>query len=287
MARHDPERLELSTRDRVALANFTEIAEGRGTAKGGVLLDVSHLPREQVLERLPRVYRMMLDLQMLDITTTPMEVAPTAHYSMGGVRVAAADHATDVEGLYVIGEAASGLHGANRLGGNSLIELLVYGRLTGAAAADFAVGSDAPRRDRDAVAEAAHEVDLALGLGTAVGSEPAAQENARRLQRAVRDVMTEHAGGVRSADGLTAGRRRRRPRGGCSAPCAASWPGRRAWSGPRTGSRRVCGSSARSRTGRGPSSRTRTSPGTTPSRTCSTSRGPCSRRARRSTRRSR
>jgi len=207
MERYDPERLELSTRDRVALANFTEIAEGRGTAKGGVLLDVSHLPREQVLERLPRVYRMMLDLQMLDITTTPMEVAPTAHYSMGGVRVAAADHATDVEGLYVIGEAASGLHGANRLGGNSLIELLVYGRLTGAAAADFAVGSDAPRRDRDAVAEAAHEVDLALGLGTAVGSEPAAQENARRLQRAVRDVMTEHAGVVRSADGLTKGLR--------------------------------------------------------------------------------
>ncbi|MET3974683.1 FAD-binding protein [Cellulosimicrobium sp. 4261] len=208
MERYDPERLELSTRDRVALASFTEIAEGRGTPKGGVHLDVSHLPREQVLQRLPRVYRMMLDLQMLDITTTPMEVAPTAHYSMGGVRVEAADHATEVEGLYVIGEAASGLHGANRLGGNSLVELLVYGRLTGAAAADFAIGSDAPRRDRDAVAAAAHEVDLALGLGTAVGAEPAAQENARRLQRAVRDVMTEHAGVVRSADGLTEGLRR-------------------------------------------------------------------------------
>ncbi len=208
MERYDPERLELSTRDRVALASFTEIAEGRGTPKGGVHLDVSHLPREQVLQRLPRVYRMMLDLQMLDITTTPMEVAPTAHYSMGGVRVDAADHATEVEGLYVIGEAASGLHGANRLGGNSLVELLVYGRLTGAAAADFAIGSDAPRRDRDAVAAAAHEVDLALGLGTAVGAEPAAQENARRLQRAVRDVMTEHAGVVRSADGLTEGLRR-------------------------------------------------------------------------------
>ncbi|MDR2998719.1 MAG: FAD-binding protein, partial [Microbacterium sp.] len=87
MARYDPERMELSTRDRVALANYTEIAEGRGTEKGGVWLDVSHLPREQVLEKLPRLYRAMIDLQMLDITEQPMEVAPTAHYSMGGVWV--------------------------------------------------------------------------------------------------------------------------------------------------------------------------------------------------------
>ncbi|MCB7136823.1 L-aspartate oxidase [Cellulosimicrobium marinum] len=205
MERYDPQRRELSTRDRVALAGFTEIAEGRGTQKGAVYLDVSHLPREQVLERLPRVYRMMLDLQMLDITTTPMEVAPTAHYSMGGVRVAAADHSTDVDGLYVIGEAASGLHGANRLGGNSLVELLVYGRITGEAAAEFAVGSDAPRRDREAVAEAAHEVDRVLGLGVPIGADAARQENARRLQREVRDLMTAHAGVVRSEAGLTEG----------------------------------------------------------------------------------
>ncbi|WP_251153498.1 FAD-binding protein [Cellulosimicrobium sp. Marseille-Q4280] len=208
MERYDPQRMELSTRDRVALAGYTEISEGRGTPHGGVYLDVSHLPREQVLERLPRVYRMMLDLQMLDITTTPMEVAPTAHYSMGGVRVAAADHATEVDGLYVIGEAASGLHGANRLGGNSLIELLVYGRITGEAAADFATASDAPRRDAGAVAEAAHEVDRALGLGTPLAADAARQESARRLQREVRDLMSAHAGVVRSEDGLTEGLRR-------------------------------------------------------------------------------
>ena len=87
MERYDPERLELSTRDRVALANYTEIAEGRGTEHGGVLLDISHLDRDVILERLPRMYRQFVDLAMLDITTTPMEVAPTAHYSMGGVRV--------------------------------------------------------------------------------------------------------------------------------------------------------------------------------------------------------
>ena len=98
MERYDPERLELSTRDRVALANYTEIAEGRGTEHGGVLLDISHLDRELVLRRLPRMYRQFIDLAMLDITSTPMEVAPTAHYSMGGVWVDAETHATTSRG---------------------------------------------------------------------------------------------------------------------------------------------------------------------------------------------
>src|SRR5690606_7778212 len=137
MSRYDHERMELSTRDRVALAAYTEIREGRGTPDGGVWLDVSHLPRETIMNRLPRVYQTLLELQMLDITRTPMEVAPTAHYSMGGVRVRPEDSGTDVEGLYAIGEAASGLHGANRLGGNSLIELLVYGRIAAEAAAEY------------------------------------------------------------------------------------------------------------------------------------------------------
>lgn len=87
MKRYDPDRMELSTRDRVALAAFTEIKEGRGTPRGGVWLDVSHLPRKQIMERLPRVYQTLMDLQLLDITTTPIEIAPTAHYSMGGVWV--------------------------------------------------------------------------------------------------------------------------------------------------------------------------------------------------------
>src|SRR6185312_8616157 len=131
MQRYDPARLELSTRDRIALAIDTEIKAGRGTSKGGVWLDVSHLPHQTIMQRLPRVYRTLLDLQMLDITTTPIEIAPTAHYSMGGAWVRPEDHGTGVAGLYAVGEASSGLHGANRLGGNSLIELLVYGRIAG------------------------------------------------------------------------------------------------------------------------------------------------------------
>ncbi|MGO1770760.1 MAG: L-aspartate oxidase [Microbacterium sp.] len=197
MERYDPVRRELSTRDRVALAAYTEIKEGRGTESGGVWLDVSHLPRETIMTRLPRVYQTMLELQMLDITTDPIEVAPTAHYSMGGVWVRPEDHGTGVDGLYAIGEASSGLHGANRLGGNSLIELLVYGRIVGQAAVEHAAGLEAQRRSAAAVGEARAEIDDLLAAD--------GRENVRALQRAIRDTMTEHAGVVRDEEGLLRG----------------------------------------------------------------------------------
>ncbi|HTJ71699.1 MAG TPA: FAD-dependent oxidoreductase [Actinospica sp.] len=197
MARYDPERMELSTRDRVALAAYTEIKEGRGTPAGGVWLDVSHLPRETIMQRLPRVYQTLLELQMLDITREPIEIAPTAHYSMGGVWVRPEDHGTGVEGLYALGEAASGLHGANRLGGNSLIELLVYGRIVGQAAARYSRALAAQQRSSAATAEARAEIDELLA---ADGSE-----NVRALQRTLRDTMTEHAGVVRDEAGLREG----------------------------------------------------------------------------------
>ena len=197
MERYDPERMELSTRDRVALAAYTEIQEGRGTEKGGVWLDLSHLPREVILERLPRVYQTMLEVQMLDVTREPIEIAPTAHYSMGGVWVRPEDHSTDVAGLYAIGEASSGLHGANRLGGNSLIELLVFGRIVGQAAADYSANLPAQTRSAEATAQARGEVDRLLAAdGT---------ENVRALQRAIRDMMTEYAGVVRHEKGLKKG----------------------------------------------------------------------------------
>ena len=197
MERYDPERLELSARDRVALAIYTEIAEGRGTEHGGVCLDISHLDRDTVLRRLPRMYRQFIDLAMLDITSTPMEVAPTAHYSMGGIRIDAETYATDVEGLYAIGECATGVHGANRLGGNSLAECVVLGRIVGAEAARWSATLDAQVRDRAAVARAREEIDEVLaGRG---------EEFARPLQRAVRDLMSEYCGVVRSESGLRDG----------------------------------------------------------------------------------
>lgn len=197
MERYDPVRKELSTRDRVALAAYTEIKEGRGTANGGVWLDVSHLPRETIMKRLPRVYQTMLELQMLDITQEPIEIAPTAHYSMGGVWVRPEDHSTDVDGLYAIGEASSGLHGANRLGGNSLIELLVFGRIVARAAAKYSSSLDSQPRSAEALALARAELDNLLAAD--------GHENVRALQRAIRNMMTEHAGVVRDEEGLKAG----------------------------------------------------------------------------------
>src|SRR5437016_11622509 len=138
MSRYDAERMELSTRDRVALANYTEIAEGRGGPNGGVFLDVSHVPKEIIVTKLPRMYRQFIEYQMLDISREPMEVAPTAHYSMGGIVVEPETHATEVVGLYAAGECTAGLHGANRLGGNSLAETIVFGKRAGVAAASFA-----------------------------------------------------------------------------------------------------------------------------------------------------
>jgi succinate dehydrogenase / fumarate reductase flavoprotein subunit len=197
MEKYDPIRMELSTRDRVALAAYTEILEGRGTAKGGVLLDISHLPRETIMTRLPRVYQTMLELQVLDVTTTPIEIAPTAHYSLGGVWVNPEDHSTDVKGLYAIGEASSGFHGANRLGGNSLIELLVFGRIVGEVAALYCAGIESQRRSRDAIFLAEREI-----VDTLSSDGP---ENVRALQRDLRNIMTDYCGVVRNEEGLSKG----------------------------------------------------------------------------------
>jgi succinate dehydrogenase / fumarate reductase, flavoprotein subunit len=196
MERYDPERRELSTRDRGALANYTEIAEGRGTEHGGVYLDISHRDKDYILEKLPRMYRQYLDALMLDISSEPMEVAPTSHYSMGGILVEPETHATDVEGLYAAGETTAGLHGANRLGGNSLSETLIFGRRSGDAAAAFSLSSDVQLRSRAAIKEAIDELSSSIHEG---------DEFARPLQRAVRDTMWENCGVVRDEERLEKG----------------------------------------------------------------------------------
>ena len=196
MARYDPERMELSTRDRVALANYTEIVEGRGGPNGGVFLDISHRGKDHILEKLPRMYRQFLEYQMLDISSQPMEVAPTAHYSMGGVAVEPETHWTGVEGLFAAGEVTAGLHGANRLGGNSLGETLVFGRRAGAAAAELSLARESQLRSKPAVDEANEELDRPIHRG---------DQFARPLQRALRNVMWECCGVVRSEETLREG----------------------------------------------------------------------------------
>jgi succinate dehydrogenase / fumarate reductase flavoprotein subunit len=147
MEKYDPKRMELSTRDVVARSIYTEVKEGRGTEHGGAYLDISHKPAEYVKKKLPSMYHQFKELADVDITKEPMEVGPTCHYVMGGIRVEAETAQSTLPGLFAAGEAAAGLHGANRLGGNSLSDLLVFGRRAGLAAAKHAKETGASKID--------------------------------------------------------------------------------------------------------------------------------------------
>jgi succinate dehydrogenase / fumarate reductase flavoprotein subunit len=147
MEKYDPKRMELSTRDVVARSIYTEVREGRGTEHGGAFLDISHKPADYVKRKLPSMYHQFKELADVDITKGPMEVGPTCHYMMGGIRVEAETAQSTVPGLFAAGEAAAGLHGANRLGGNSLSDLLVFGRRAGLAAAQHAKEVSSPTLD--------------------------------------------------------------------------------------------------------------------------------------------
>lgn len=140
MLRYSPQKKELDARDVVARSIYREIMEGRGTEHGGVYLDVSYKGAKFILEKLPSMYMQYKEFSGVDITKEKMEVAPTTHYHMGGIKVDAETNQTVVSGLFAAGEAATGLHGANRLGGNSLADLLVFGKRTGEEAAKYVKG---------------------------------------------------------------------------------------------------------------------------------------------------
>jgi succinate dehydrogenase / fumarate reductase, flavoprotein subunit len=147
---------ELLTRDEVARAITAEIKAGRGSPHGGVFLDIaSRVPAETIKRKLPSMYHQFMELAEVDITAEPMEVGPTLHYFMGGIRVDADSQMTTVPGLFACGECAAGLHGANRLGGNSLSDLIVFGKLAGDGAKDY-IGALAtsPKTDNEQVTSA-------------------------------------------------------------------------------------------------------------------------------------
>jgi succinate dehydrogenase / fumarate reductase flavoprotein subunit len=158
MEQYDPKKMELSTRDVVARAIYTEVREGRGTEHGGAYLDISQKPADYVKKKLPSMYHQFKELADVDITKGPMEVGPTCHYMMGGIRVDAETAKSSVAGLFAAGEAAAGLHGANRLGGNSLSDLLVFGRRAGLAGAEHAKTVSTTPIDSGQVEEAAREM---------------------------------------------------------------------------------------------------------------------------------
>src|ERR1700726_1598600 len=158
MEKYDPKKMELSTRDVVARAIYTEVREGRGTEHGGAYLDISQKPADYIKKKLPSMYHQFKELADVDITKGPMEVGPTCHYMMGGIRVEAETARSSVPGLFAAGEAAAGLHGANRLGGNSLSDLLVFGRRAGLAAADHAKTVQTTSIDSTQIEEGAREM---------------------------------------------------------------------------------------------------------------------------------
>jgi succinate dehydrogenase / fumarate reductase flavoprotein subunit len=188
---------ELSTRDNVARAIYTEVREGRGSPHGGVFLDISYLPPDHVRRKLPSMYEQFKELADVDITTGPMEVGPTTHYMMGGIRVDAETGATTRAGLYAVGEVSAGMHGANRLGGNSLSDLLVFGQRTGqAAAASAAEQSEVPYVDPQAIQTAARELAAPFEAGAAASEDP------YRLHEALQATMGSLVGIFRTEDDL-------------------------------------------------------------------------------------
>ena len=178
---------ELSTRDNVSRAIYTEVREGRGTPHGGAFLDISYLPAERVRKKLPSMYHQFKELADVDITKQPMEVGPTTHYMMGGIRVDPDTGAATVPGLYAAGEAAAGLHGANRLGGNSLSDLVVFGRRAGLAAALYAKQLAATPNIASGEVEA-EQRDLLAPFERAAGESP------YEVHRALQECMGRYVG---------------------------------------------------------------------------------------------
>ena len=200
MERYDHERMELSSRDIVARAINSEVGAGRGSPHGGVFLDITHRKPEFIKRKLPSMYEQFLKLAKVDITKQPMEVAPTIHYAMGGVRVDAETGATTVPGLFAAGEVAAGLHGANRLGGNSLSDLLVFGKRAGEGAAAAALSTS---RSANATLDQG-EVDDAVAVLMAPLDRPAG-ENPYQLQVEIQETMSKYAPIVRDGPGLETG----------------------------------------------------------------------------------
>ncbi len=186
---------ELLTRDHVARCIVREVKEGRGSPHGGVFLDIAwikeKLPRaaEHIRKKLPSMYHQFKQLADIDITSVPMEVGPTTHYVMGGIRVDGDTQMSTVSGLFAAGESAAGLHGANRLGGNSLSDLLVFGKRAGEHAARFAGAHGALTPDPGEVQEMAREAVLPF--------ERAGGENPFQIQQELQVMMQDLVGIVR------------------------------------------------------------------------------------------
>ena len=194
---HNRRPPELLPRDEVARSINSEVKAGRGTEHGGVYLDIaSRRPAEEILRRLPSMYHQFKELADVDITKEPMEVGPTCHYVMGGVEVDPDTQAAAVPGLFAAGEVSGGMHGSNRLGGNSLSDLLVFGRRAGQSAAKYV---DSVAAGRLAVSQAALDAAAAEALAPL---ERAGGENPYEVHAALQELMTDQVGLIRNEGDL-------------------------------------------------------------------------------------
>src|ERR1700724_3739150 len=192
---------DLLPRDEVARAINSEVKAGRNTPHGGVFLDIaSRLPAEEIKRRLPSMYHQFMELAEVDITKDPMEVGPTLHYVMGGIEVDPDTGAATVPGLFAAGECSGGMHGSNRLGGNSLSDLLVFGRRAGLGAADYVRAlSSRPAVAQDALDTAAKRAPAPLETPT----NGASAENPYTLQLELQQSMNDLVGIIRKAEEIT------------------------------------------------------------------------------------
>jgi succinate dehydrogenase / fumarate reductase, flavoprotein subunit len=197
MKRYDPVNMELGPRDFVARSIYTEIMEGRGTAHGGVWLDITMLPKSKILDRLPKMYEKFKRYDNVDISKDRMEVAPTAHYTMGGVDVDL-NGRTRIGGLYAAGETVGQIHGANRLGGNSLLETLVFGKIVGQEMARFAKANRIVEPERGQIEQKIRYIDSFFGKS---------KVDPEVIREGMQKAMWHHAGIVRDQKQMAAGLR--------------------------------------------------------------------------------
>ena len=199
---------ELLTRDHVARCIMREVREGRGSPHGGVYLDISwikeRLPnaREHIIRKLPSMYHQFKQLADIDITTTPMEVGPTTHYIMGGIRVDGDSQMSTLPGLFAAGECAAGLHGANRLGGNSLSDLLVFGKRAGEHAAEFARGQPTPSIGPGDVDDAVRHALAPFERGSGAEGPYQVQQELQVLMQSQVGIVRNEQDMVQALDGI-------------------------------------------------------------------------------------
>jgi len=193
MERYSPKQMELSPRDVVARSIYTEIQEGRGTPRGAVYLDITHKDPKAVEAKLPRMVKQFRVFADLDITKEPMEVAPTAHHFMGGVKIRPEDNrSTTLPGLYLAGENEAGVHGGNRLGGNALAETQVFGARAGRFAAAYASAAPLPDLDEVELSQEQARLDSMFREG----------ERPQAIKRDLRELMWTKVGIVRNQPDL-------------------------------------------------------------------------------------